>query len=110
MLTKDELRKYKACLWLEENRPTKIEATENFGEMINFIKIHGPNNARFYSDNWFNSNPARTRGIYHKLYAEYSKQFNYNDVKFKNAIARKEELEAKMLGQVDVAVQETLDV
>lgn len=110
MLTKEELKKYKACLWMEQNRPDRIPATEDFEGMVNFIRQHGPKNARYYSNEWFEKNPARTRGIYHRLYAEYTKAFNYQDVKYKNAIARKEELEEKMLGQVFVQEQTTLDV
>lgn len=98
MLTPEELQKYKNCLFMESVRPIKIEQTDDLADQITFLRSHGKGNMRFYPISWFEGNPARTRSMYFENYSEYSKKFNFNIKKYDNASAKRQELEAKMLG------------
>lgn len=102
MLTEKELKTYKACLFLESVRPTKVEQTDKLEDQITFLRSHGKGNMRNYPVNWFEANEKRTKGMYYREYADYSKAFNYRIIKYNNATKRRKELEMKILNAVQV--------
>lgn len=111
MLTREELKKYKACLFLESVRPEKVKQTDDFRDQITFLRSHGKGNMRYYPVNWFENNETRTKAMYYREYARYSKEFNYRMIKYDTATKRREELEMKMLGlNVQENVQENVHV
>ena len=111
MLTREELKKYKACLFLESVRPEKVKQTDDLRDQITFLRSHGKGNMRYYPVDWFKNDETRTKAMYYREYERYSKEFNYRMVKYDMATKRREELEMKMLGlNVQENVQENVHV
>lgn len=105
MLTPEEVTKYKNCLFLESVAPTKIEWTDDLKGQTDFIRNHAEGKLRFYSEDFYMSNRARTTAIYAIAYEDYSKRFNFRNKKYKNAAKKRQELEAKMTQQEEVVVR-----
>lgn len=99
ILTKKELEEYKKCL-LVKYALDKKKWTDDLTAQIQFIRTHTQGRIISASNDFYESNPEETKVFYAEVYKTHSKSVAMKKKKYANSQKRIEELEAKILGEL----------
>lgn len=98
---KDKRKLTTIAKMLQKGLPDFIKETDNFDEQIRFIRLYGGGKAMFYSQEWYESNEARTKAIYYRTRNQYVKNYRIQEKIMKNAV----ESAKKILSKVNESVK-----
>lgn len=86
-LTVEEKQKMVNIIQMLKSRKEFVVETSVLTEQIAFIRHFGEGKMRFYSEEFYTSNPRRTKAIYFKVREGYVKKYRFDQKKYERAEA-----------------------